>query len=196
MIYSIVYFLSLALLFPPRVQRLPAVINFYRVAKARAQHTLSQCTMTPFLTPLLSLLPSRHTHTHAHTQGRRDQRCICRSHFYQFPTNGFPHWHAQRNIRLQNNTVREEEQAHICFSMFVLLCKRGSLACVCLVSEGGPSTVYVWHYGLVMKVLVEGSGPSGLPLKMDTVSSRSGRQGKESKCLRSSNIVEIWQSAW
>lgn len=43
-----------------------------------------------------------------------------------------------------------------------------------------------------MKVLVEGSGPVGLPLKMNTVLSRLGRQGKESKCLRSSNILEIW----
>lgn len=93
-----------------------------------------------------SVTVAEHTHTHTNKVGKVEETkgAFVRATFISFSLMAF-HIDTckETHIHLQKNTVREEEQAHICFSMFVLLCKRGSLARVRLVSEGGPSPVYV-----------------------------------------------------
>lgn len=85
-----------------------------------------------------------------------------------------------------------------CLSATLVLYRSSSLAGVCLLSEGGPSTVHVWHYGLLMKGLVAGVKPVGGVASEDghRLELIRGCKKKEWKCLRSIRGMEIWQSVW
>lgn len=173
------FFLSQALLLPLRVQRLPVVINFNCVAKAAAQTHSQRVHNDPFSHSTFGHCCRADTRAHAHKHPHTGKIGESKGVFVTATFISFSLMALHTETHLQKCTVRTEQQARLLFFCDSTLL-RSSLAGVRLLSEGGPSTVHGWYYGLVMKVLVEGSGQwEESPLQMDTVLSWLGSVEKD-----------------